>query len=94
MLISALPATPHPLRGSSPQGEPLTRVGASIARPCNLTPPLKPTGGYRIRPYANQNLAPEGSIGEGQKSVKKSAALLRFLAFLFLDLPFGVLRGE
>ena len=39
-------------------------------------------------------LAPEGSIGEGRKSVKKSAALLRFLAFLALDHPFGVLRGE
>ena len=39
-------------------------------------------------------LAPEGSIGEGRKSVKKSAALLRFLAFLALDHLFGVLRGE
>ena len=39
-------------------------------------------------------LAPEGSIGEGRKSVKKSAALLRFLAFLALDHPFGVPRGE
>ncbi|MBD8951125.1 MAG: hypothetical protein EGR85_03905 [Subdoligranulum sp.] len=45
-------------------------------------------------PTYQKNLAPEGSIGEGQKSVKKSAALLRFLAFLFLDYPFGVLRGE
>ena len=51
-------------------------------------------GGYRIRPYVNQNLVPEGSIGEGRKSVKKSAALLRFLAFLALDHLFGVLRGE
>ena len=39
-------------------------------------------------------LAPEGSIGEGRKSVKKSAALLRFLAFLALDHPFGVPRGK
>ena len=39
-------------------------------------------------------LAPEGSIGEGRKSVKKSAALLRFLAFLALDHLFGVPRGE
>ena len=39
-------------------------------------------------------LAPEGSIGESRKSVKKSAALLRFLAFLALDHPFGVPRGE
>ena len=39
-------------------------------------------------------LAPEGSNGEWRKSVKKSAALLRFLAFLALDPLFGVLRGE
>ena len=39
-------------------------------------------------------LAPEGSNGEGRKSVKKNAALLRFLAFSFLDHIFGVLRGE
>ena len=39
-------------------------------------------------------LAPEGSIGEGRKSVKKRAALLHVLAFSFLDLLFGVLRGE
>ena len=69
-------------------------VRAHSVRPCNPAPPHNPPGGYRIRPYANQNLAPEGSIGEGQKSVKKSAALLRFLAFLFLDHPFGVPRGR
>ena len=39
-------------------------------------------------------LAPEGSIGEKQKSVKNRAALLHGLAFLLLDLLFGVLRGE
>ena len=39
-------------------------------------------------------LAPEGSIGEGRKSVKKRAALLHVLAFLFLDHSLGVLRGE
>ena len=38
--------------------------------------------------------APEGSIGEGRKSVKKRAALLHVLAFSCLDLPFGVPRGE
>ena len=52
------------------------------------------SGGYRIRPYANQNLAPEGSIGERRKSVKKRAALLHVLAFSFLDHPFGVPRGR
>ena len=51
-------------------------------------------GGYRIRPYGKKILAPEGSIGEGFKSVKKNAALLRFLAFLLLDLLFGVPRGR
>ena len=39
-------------------------------------------------------LAPEGSIGEEAKSVKKRAALLHVLAFCFFDLLFGVLRGE
>ena len=38
--------------------------------------------------------APEGAIGEKQKSVKNRAALLHGLAFLLLDLLFGVLRGE
>ena len=53
-----------------------------------------PTGGYRIRPYANMILAPEGSIGEETKSVKKRAALLHVLAFCFFDHIFGVPRGE
>ena len=35
-----------------------------------------------------------GQSGEGRKSVKKRAALLHVLAFLFLDHLFGVLRGE
>ena len=35
-----------------------------------------------------------GHYGEERKSVKKNAALLRFLAFLLLDLIFGVPRGE
>ena len=39
-------------------------------------------------------LAPEGSIGEKQKSVKNRAALLHGLAFLLLDFPFGVPRGQ
>ena len=69
-------------------------VGASIARPQESRVAAPPTGGYRIRPYVPKILAPEGSNGEGQKNVKKSAALLRFLAFLALDHPFGVLRGE
>ena len=40
------------------------------------------------------DLAPEGSIGEVSKSVKKNAALLHFLAFGRFDLLFGVLRDE
>ena len=39
-------------------------------------------------------MAPEGSIGEGVKSVKKNAALLHFLAFGPFDHIIGVLRGE
>ena len=39
-------------------------------------------------------MAPEGSIGEETKSVKKRAALLHVLAFCFFDHNFGVLRGE
>ena len=39
-------------------------------------------------------LAPEGSIGDEAKSVKKRAALLHVLAFCFFDHLFGVLRGE
>ena len=65
--VRAPGATPHPLCGSSPQGEP------------HSTP---------------VNLAPEGSNGEEAKSVKKRAALLHVLAFCFLDLLFGVPRGE
>ena len=38
--------------------------------------------------------APEGSIGEEAKSVKKRAALLHVLAFCFFDHIFGVPRGE
>ena len=41
-----------------------------------------------------KDLAPEGSIGEGRKSVKKRAALLHVLAFSFLDHIFGVPRGR
>mgnify|MGYP004648995905 CR=1 FL=1 len=50
-------------------------------------------GGYRIRPYGNMILAPEGSIGRGRKGVKKNAALLHFLAFAFSDHIIGVPRG-
>ena len=39
-------------------------------------------------------LAPEGSNGEGPKSVKKNAALLHFLAFGPFDHLFGVPRGR
>ena len=39
-------------------------------------------------------LAPEGSIGEEVKSVKKRAAFLHVLAFCFFDLLFGVPRGR
>ena len=35
-----------------------------------------------------------GQCGKRKKSVKKNAALLHFLGFFSLTLPFGVLRGE
>ena len=60
----------------------------------NPTLPQNSPGGYRIRPYANMILAPEGLIGEETKSVKKRAALLHVLAFCFFDHIFGVPRGE
>ena len=40
------------------------------------------------------HLAPEGAIGEKEKSVKNRAALLHGLAFLLLDHLFGVPRGR
>ena len=49
--------------------------------------------GRRGRRPRRPILAPEGPDGEKQKSVKNRAALLHGLAFLLLDLLFGVLRG-
>ena len=48
---------------------------------------------YILYPFVEE-FRPGGSIGEKQKSVKNRAALLHGLAFLLLDLLFGVLRGE
>ena len=93
-------AHPSPPNGGAPlEGEPrLSKkciVGAHSVRPGNLSAAQNCTGGYRIRPYANlKYLAPEGSIGEDVKSVKKRAALLHVLAFCFFDPLFGVPRGE
>ena len=52
------------------------------------------TRGPSTLPPVEFILAPEGSIGEETKSVKKRAALLHVLAFCFFDHIFGVLRGE
>ena len=60
--------------------------------PPSAEPPLHKGAFYSTT--AGFILAPEGSIGEGRKSVKKRAALLHVLAFPFLDHPFGVPRGE
>ena len=54
---------------------------------------MRADGEHRPLQYGGV-LAPEGSIGEKQKSVKNRAALLHGLAFLFLDFHFGVPRGE
>ena len=56
---------------------------------CRGRRPRRPDGSPR-----RVVLAPEGSIGEGFKSVKKNAALLHFLAFGPFDHLIGVLRGE
>ena len=61
---------------------------------------LAPTRGGPMQASAptewvvEKNLAPEGSNGEGSKSVKKNAALLHFLAFGPFDHLFGVPRGR
>ena len=76
-------------------------VGANSVRPGSLTAARDPCGRAMLAPTATAKppstpiiLAPEGPDGEGRKSVKKRAALLHVLAFSFLDLLFGVLRGE
>ena len=59
---------PLALRATSPvSGESVLK--GSHYKGGNLALPPNSTGGYRIRPYANQNLAPEGSNGE--KPTKK-----------------------
>ena len=71
-------------------------LGATIlqhpATPHRLPAEL-PSRGATLYPH-RVVLAPEGSIGEETKSVKKRAALLHVLAFCFFDHIFGVLRGE
>ena len=69
---------------------------------CTLPPshPSPPNGGAPLEgepltlPPVEFILAPEGSIGEETKSVKKRAALLHVLAFCFFDHLFGVPRGR
>ena len=71
-------------------------LGATIlqhpATPHRLPAEL-PSRGATLYPH-RVYLAPEGSIGEETKSVKKRAALLHVLAFCFFDHNFGVPRGE
>ena len=69
--------------------------GRCLHRPASRCPPERADDKHR--PLQNEGrglLAPEGSIGEESKSVKKNAALLHFLAFSLADHPFGVPRGE
>ena len=61
---------------------------------CAIAQPAPFTQGSHPSTPIEFLLAPEGSIGEGRKSVKKRAALLHVLAFSFLDLLFGVPRGR
>ena len=51
-------------------------------------------GGLLAAGNRRLHLAPEGAIGEKEKSVKNRAALLHGLAFFLLDLLFGVPRGR
>ena len=64
----------------------------TIPHRLSAEPPLH-KGAFHSTPH-RVYLAPEGSIGEDAKSVKKRAALLHVLAFCFFDHIFGVLRGE
>ena len=90
-----------------PNGQPRTPAGRRGRRPLRMffdkqlkgrgdaTPSWRADDEHRPLQYGCRRiLAPKGSIGEERKSVKKNAALLRFLAFLLLDHTFGVLRGE
>ena len=97
-------ATPQPrLRGYSPLRTPKMWSAGPKAKNCRSAAifltllgrlPYSPLRGVKYSISVQRNLAPEGSIGEKQKSVKNRAALLHGLAFLLLDLLFGVLRGE
>ena len=66
----------------------MARGHPSVSYRCQL-----PSSGATLYPI-EFILAPEGSIGEEVKSVKKRAALLHVLAFCFFDHLFGVPRGE
>ena len=61
---------------------------------CAIAQPAPFTQGSHPSTPIEFILAPEGSNGEGFKSVKKNAALLHFLAFGPFDHLIGVLRGE
>ena len=54
-------------------------VGAHSVRPCNPAPPHNPPGGYRIRPYANQNLARRGQTERDGKALRNACKCLLFL---------------
>ena len=46
---------------------------------CNWALPPNSTGGYRIRPYANQKFGPGGvNVGRVQSAVKKMQSFLHF----------------
>ena len=55
---------PRKIPGASgtppPTNQRMWAVGANSVRPLNLVLPQNTTGGYRIRPYANQKFGPGG----------------------------------
>ena len=61
---------------------------------CAIAQPAPFTQGSHPSTPIEFLLAPEGSIGEETKSVKKRAALLHVLDFYFFDHNFGVPRGR
>ena len=105
--VKTPPCEPMENERQYPNGQPRTPAGRRGRRPLRMffdkqlkgrgdtASSLRADDEHRPLQYGCRGiLAPKGSIGEERKSVKKNAALLRFLAFLLLDHLFEVPRGE
>ena len=91
------------LRGCSPLRTPKRRSRSKKAKPCRsaarfltlfCSSPSGPSGAKFLYKGGEYFRPRRGQYGEKRKSVKKNAALLRFLAFLLLSHLFRVLRSE